>query len=549
MAPGRGLADAGAAALGAAAAVARSGLIRPDPPWVVAGGLVTLLRWGATPVGGVARLSARSPEGIAVIDDGGSITWRELDEASNAVGHFFAEAGLGEGDTMAIMCRNHRGFLIALLAAHKRGADCVLLNTGLGSEQLQTVLSREGARLVVHDSEFGGMLPASLERSTVQRVVADGAATRQDEAVSLPALARTYPRGDHAVPGRRGRLILLTSGTTGSPRGAARSEGGLGAAIALLSRIPLHAEDRVHIAVPIFHTWGLAGLAMALALEQTMVLRGRFDPRETVACVARHACNVVLVAPVMIRRLLALADDDSTDWPASQVRVVASSGSTLPARVSTAWMDRYGDNLYNLYGSTEVGYASIATPHDLRDAPGTAGRVPFGTQVAILDDAGGTVPPGETGRIFVGNGMGFGGYTDGSDKDRVGRLVSTGDLGRFDDEGRLFVEGREDSMIISGGENVVPEEVDRCLELHPRVVEAACVGVPDEEYGTRLRACVVVNGPTTVGELQAWVSTRQARFAVPREVVFLEALPRNATGKVVPSALRRPDSSDSSAPP
>lgn len=246
----------------------------------------------------------------------------------------------------------------------------------------------------------------------------------------------------------------------------------------------------------------------------------------------------------MLRRLLALADDESVDWPASQVRVVASSGSALPARISTAWMDRYGDNLYNLYGSTEVGYATVATPRDLRAAPGTAGRVPVGTQVVILDDAGGAAPVGETGRVFVGNRMGFGGYTDGGDKDRMGRLVSTGDLGRFDDDDRLFIEGREDSMIVSGGENVVPEEVDRCLELHPRVVEAACVGVPDEEYGTRLRAWVVVNGPTTVGELQAWVSKRQARFAVPRDVVFLDALPRNATGKVAPAALLRSDPSE-----
>ena len=200
-------------------------------------------------------------------------------------------------------------------------------------------------------------------------------------------------------------------------------------------------------------------------------------------------------------------------------------------------MDRFGDNLYNIYGSTEVAYASIATPEDLRADPTSAGKPPHGTVVRILDEQGHELPPGETGRIFVGNGLLFEGYTNGGSKDVVEGLMSSGDLGWFDEAGRLHVAGRDDDMIVSGGENVFPQEVEDCLVAHEGVGEVAAVGVVDEDYGQRLRAFVVRTGEVSEDDLREHVKANLARFKVPREIVFLDELPRNATGKILKREL------------
>jgi fatty-acyl-CoA synthase len=202
-------------------------------------------------------------------------------------------------------------------------------------------------------------------------------------------------------------------------------------------------------------------------------------------------------------------------------------------------MDQFGDNLFNIYGSTEVAYATIANPADLREAPGTAGKPPFATIVKILDEDGTELPQGEAGRIFVGNSILFEGYTGGGSKDMVDGLMATGDVGRFDEGGRLIVEGRDDEMIVSGGENVFPKEVEDCLARHEKVSEAAAIGVDDEDYGKRLRAFVVLEDGAEVSEddLKAFVKQNLARYKVPREIVFLDELPRNATGKVLKREL------------
>jgi fatty-acyl-CoA synthase len=202
-------------------------------------------------------------------------------------------------------------------------------------------------------------------------------------------------------------------------------------------------------------------------------------------------------------------------------------------------MDNFGDNLYNTYGSTEVAWATIASPADMRAAPGTAGSPPPNTIVRIIDEAGKPVPVGSSGRIFVGNAMLFEGYTGGGGKEVVDGLMSTGDVGRLDEAGRLFVEGRDDEMIVSGGENVFPKEIEDCLVRHDGVVEAAAIGVDDEEFGKRLRAFVVVQADVDLNAdiLKAWIKENLARYKVPREIIFISELPRNATGKVLKREL------------
>jgi fatty-acyl-CoA synthase len=309
------------------------------------------------------------------------------------------------------------------------------------------------------------------------------------------------------------------------------------AAAALLSRIPFKRGQRIHVAAPLFHTWGLAHWLLAMLLETTIVVSRRFDPEEFLRIVEEQKCDAAIVIPVMLQRVLQLPAETRSKYDLSGLKVVASSGSALPGDLATQWMDAFGDNLYNTYGSTEVAYASIATPQDMRSAPGTAGKPPLGATVRLFDSSDKPVGPLDSGRIFVGNSILFEGYTGGGGKAVIDGLMSSGDVGRFDAEGRLFVEGRDDDMIVSGGENLFPQEVEDCLVRHDAVIEAACVGVDDADFGKRLRGFVVVEGDVTEEDLKDWVKSNLARFMVPREIVFVPELPRNATGKILKREL------------
>jgi fatty-acyl-CoA synthase len=280
-----------------------------------------------------------------------------------------------------------------------------------------------------------------------------------------------------------------------------------------------------------------------------MVLRRRFDPEETLAAIDRTRADVLAVVPVMVQRILGLPDETLGRYDLSSLKIAALSGSALPGELATQWMDRFGDNIYNLYGSTEVSFATVATPADLRAAPGTAGRPPRGTTVRLLDEAGKEVPNGEVGRIFVGNDMKMEGYTGGGSKEAIDGLLSSGDVGHFDPDGRLFVDGRDDEMIVSGGENVFPREVEDLLADLDGVTEVAIIGVEDEKFGQRLKAFVVLEegASLTETELAAHVKANLASYKTPREVEFLDELPRNATGKVLKRELKARETSSRDA--
>jgi fatty-acyl-CoA synthase len=302
------------------------------------------------------------------------------------------------------------------------------------------------------------------------------------------------------------------------------------------------------IAAPLFHSWGFFHFVMSLPTASTMVLRRRFDPEETLRAVQQSRSDVLAAVPVMIQRILGLPEETLDKYDLSSLKITSLSGSALPGELAIAWMDRFGDSVYNLYGSTEVAYATIATPADLRAAPGTAGRPPRGTVVRLYDDSGSEVPQGEVGRIFVGNEMSFEGYTGGGGKEAIDGLLSSGDVGHIDSEGRLFIDGRDDEMIVSGGENVFPREVEDLLADLDGVVEVAVIGVEDAEFGQRLKAFVVLGEGVELGttELNAHVKANLAGYKTPREVEFLEELPRNATGKVLKRELKARDGEKSS---
>jgi fatty-acyl-CoA synthase len=522
--------------------LARAGVIRPYAPWTLASLSTTLLRWGLGPAGGFASIAVRDPHRVGVVDELGALTYGELQARSNALAHALRARGVREGDAVAVMCRNHRGFVDATIAVSKLGADLLYLNTAFAGPQLVEVLERERPRMVILDEEFVEALSGA---EVEHRVLAWTDTDPAPGVDTVERLVASYPTSGLKPPGHRTQIVILTSGTTGTPKGAPRSEAGFEAAVVLLEQLPLRFGWRVHVAAPLFHTWGFAHLGLSMLLGSTVVLRRRFDPEDCLRILQDERCESLAVIPVMLQRMLELPEEVLASCDLTTLKVVAASGSALPGDLALTWMDRFGDNLYNIYGSTEVAYASIATPSDLRAAPTSAGRPPRATMVRILDDAGSPVAQGEPGRIFVGNSMLFEGYTGGGGKEVVDGLMSTGDVGRFGADNRLYVEGRDDEMIVSGGENVFPSEVENCLARHPRVLEAAAVGVADDAFGQRLKAYVVVTDPTpSERELQQWVASHLARFKVPREIVFLDELPRNATGKILKREL--PASADSS---
>jgi acyl-CoA synthetase (AMP-forming)/AMP-acid ligase II len=515
-----------------------TGMLAPTRPDKAVRALGALRRWGPTPAAAYAGGAIRHPDRLAIIDERGALTFSQLQRRTNALANALRGAGVGEGDGVAIMCRNHRGFIEATVACSKLGANALYLNTAFAGPQIADVVAREDPVALIYDDEFADLISdAGARRKRFIAWSEPGASPRDS---TLEELIEEGEDSEPQPPAEKGRVVILTSGTTGTPKGAARKQpDSIEPAAALFSKIPVHARETTVIAAPMFHSWGFAHFTLALPLASTLVLRRRFDPEETLRAVSQHRASTLALVPVMLQRIVDLGETVIQRYDCSSLRVVALSGSALPGELATRAMDIFGDVLYNLYGSTEVAWATIATPSDLRAAPGTAGRPPMGTVVKLLDEDGREVPPGVSGRIFVGNEMVFDGYTDGGGKQIISGLMSTGDVGRFDADGRLFVDGRDDEMIVSGGENVFPREVEDLLADHPQIEEAAVVGVSDEEFGQRLKAFVVLRPGETLSEqaVQAHVKANLARFKVPREVDFLEQLPRNATGKVLKREL------------
>ena len=522
-------------------ALIRSGVLRPDRPdrlWRMA---QALRYWGPGLAAVYAMGAARYGDRPALIDERGSMSFADLDARSDAVARGLIESGVHPGDTVGVLCRNHRYFFEVTGALAKIGANALYLNTSFAAPQMADVIQREHAIVLVHDAEFDALATEA------------GAATRFHAWTDDPTPASEIRTVDdlatrHAVgprlerPARDGRIIILTSGTTGPPKGAfVASTPHASAGIALLERLPYRAGEKMIIAAPCFHAWGFANATTNLLLGGTMLLERQFDPEGTLALIAQHRAQALAAVPVMLQRMLELPSDVRARHDTSSLRFVPLSGSALPGDLATRFMDAFGDVIYNLYGSTEVGSVSIATPADLRRAPATAGRPPLGTHVRLLDDDGLDVPAGRSGRIFVEGPLSFSGYTDGGSKNVIDGYMHTGDTGHFDAAGLLFVDGRDDEMVVSGGENVFPREVEDVIARHPDVVEAAVVGVPDPNFGTRLKAFVVARADSALDAeaVRDYVRSNLARFKVPRDIEFVEELPRNGTGKVVRRELEQ----------
>lgn len=495
-----------------------------------------LRRWDRTPAAGLTAMAARYGDAAYVVDELGTLSFNDVQRRSNALANALAEAGIGEGDCVGLMCRNHRYFVETAFALSRLGVTTLLLNTDFAAPQLAGAAERERPRALICDEEFEPLLAeAAGERP---RFVAWGDGDSQAQTVEELIAA-----GDESTPtppSSPGRHVILTSGTTGTPKGARRSKPpGVAAALGVLERIPVRARDTVVIPAPLFHGWGFLFFNLSFVLGTTIVLRRRFEPQAAMEAIDRHRAEVAAMVPVMLQRILELPADTRDRYDTSSLRAIPLGGSAIPGDLAVRAMDRFGDVVYNTYGSTEVGFATTATPADLRAAPGTAGKPMLAIAVRILDPDGRELEAGETGRIFVGSQLAIDGYTGGGGKEVIAGAMETGDVGWLDEDARLHVSGRDDDMIVSGGENVFPREVEDLLAAHEAVADVAVVGVEDADYGQRLVAFIVraPSAELSAEEARAHVRANLARYKVPRSFEFRDSLPRNPSGKVLKREL------------
>jgi acyl-CoA synthetase (AMP-forming)/AMP-acid ligase II len=533
--------------LGLIGTLARARMIAPMRPDRYLKMAAAMRREGMSMTVGFAGAAQRCPDRPALIDELGTLTWRQLDQRINALAAALQDLPSGQPQVIGIMCRNHRGFVESLVAANRIGSDVVLLNTSFAGPAMADVVNREGVEAAIYDEEFTATVDRALaDKPDATRIVAwtDGPQELTTEKLIADHIGQQPQR-----TGRKGKMILLTSGTTGTPKGAKQSGGGagIGTLKAILDRTPWRAEETIVIVAPMFHAWGFSQLIFAASMACTIVTRRKFDPEATLDLVDRHRATGLAVVPVMFDRIMDLPGEVRNRYSGKSLRFAAASGSRMRPDVVTAFMDQFGDVIYNNYNATEAGMIATATPQDLRAAPDTAGRAAGGTEIRILDPEFNEMPTGEVGTIYVRNDTQFDGYTEGSTgkgKAFHAGFMSSGDVGYLDEAGRLFVVGRDDEMIVSGGENIYPIEVEKILAAHPDVAEAAVIGVDDEQYGQRLSAFVVLAPGTHLDEkaspdtLKQHVRENLANYKVPREIAVVDELPRGSTGKILRNELK-----------
>ena len=517
------------------AALMRAGALGGGPPQLLVQTLSALRSFGA--FGAAPRIAAlRYGERPAIADELGVVSFVGFEEQINRLANAMHAMGLGEGSSVGVLCRNSRMPLIVAFAASRLGMNGIWLNTAFSARQAREVAAREGIEFLIYDADLAEAAADIEPRLGRLKTATDDRSS--DELAQLISGAEITPP---PAPSRPGRIVLLTSGTTGTPKGAPRPDPrSLTIPGAVLDRMPMRAREVTVVAPPLFHGTGLLIALLTISLGSELVLRRQFDPAQFLDDVEQHRATAACVVPVMLQRVLALGEEEIRKREIRRhLRIVFSAGAQLPAEVALETMDLFGDVVYNLYGSTEVSVATLATPADIRAAPTSVGKPALGARVKILDEHGHELAQGQTGKIFVGTVSPFEGYTGGEQRKVIDGLMATGDVGHFDAEGRLYVDGRDDEMIVSGGENVFPREVEELLITHPAVADVAVIGVDDPEFGQRLKAFVVRRNAPEIGSegLRDFVRDNLARYKVPREIVFVEELPRNPTGKILKREL------------
>ncbi|WP_280305869.1 AMP-binding protein [Nocardia neocaledoniensis] len=530
-------------------AVLASGMLAPVGPRKAAALARAFHRYGPTPAMLLAATAIRHPAKTAIIDDSGQLTYRELQRRTEAIAAALYAASATPPRSVGILCRNHRGFAEAMAAGAQLGAELIFINTELPAAQLGSILARHDPDVLVYDDEYTAAVTAAGFAGL--RVLAwHESGTGPGEFPTLDELATRR----HAAPPRVRRAVamtLLTSGTTGLAKGvprAVRPTAIVALTLTAMSILRLRSTDRVLVAPPMFHGFGLLSLLGPLALGATAICRRRFDAATALDDIARYRVTAVMAVPVMLQRLLAAPELADSGAGRAGLRIMVTGAAPISPTTVARLIDVFGPILVNGYGSTEAGLVTIATPADLVAATDTVGRAALGVSVRILRADRTDAAPGEIGEIFVRSGLEYTGYTPDptartSTKEIVDGHVSTGDMGHIDARGLLFIDGRADDMIVSGGENVFPGEVENRLAAHPAISDAVVIGVPDAEFGQVLNAYIVL-GPGAAepddASLKQHVREGLERYKVPKRFIVLDEIPRNAGGKVLRAALRTP---------
>jgi acyl-CoA synthetase (AMP-forming)/AMP-acid ligase II len=509
----------------AARALLSSGLLGPPTPAAALRLIREVCRSGTNLYTLFAVAAARWPDRTAMIDDDGALSYSALQSKIESLAREFYRDDLGARQAVGIMCRNGRNFVAAVFATGLVGADVVLVNTEFRSDALTGALSAHQVTTMFCDNEFAERIRGA------------------DESVRIidPATVETQHGEPRPKVAPSGRIVLLTAGTTGVPKGvprAPRMSSAVGVGVTILERTRLRVGSRIAVAVPMFHGLGFGMLMLTISLGGTVLTHRRFDAETTLAQASLQRADAMSVVPIMLARILDLPQHVRARNPVPSLRAAISSGDRLDPSLARRFMDAYGDILYNGYGSTEVGIGSLATPAELRHAPETVGKPVAGCPVRIYNRNGRPVGPRVTGRIFVGGELGAG-YIGGGANAVIDGFTSTGDMGYLDNSGRLYIVGREDDMIVSGGENVYPRALENALAEHPGIAENAVIGVPDEQFGRRLAAFIVLRPRSGLDEptIREYLKDKVSRFEQPREIRIVGSIPRNPAGKVLRKEL------------
>jgi fatty-acyl-CoA synthase len=503
----------------------------------------------------IYRVNARNtPSKAALIWRGQTTTWSELEERIDRLSAGLTRRGIGRGKRIILMMRNRQELIELGAASARGGAAAVSISWRSTPKEVLYLARHSGACAIVTEPELLATLEAvrdELPPDLLANVFVVGDEHARSGALRTSALATLYeepaPRNHarDAANDEDAAVVIYTSGTTGQPKGAVRKfpKDTMQAAFRFLNETPLRVDDVHLVTCPLYHSTAFGFMSLSAILGQTVVLMDEFKPEAFLELVDRHGVTTTAMVPTMLHRVLELPRETRNKYDARTLRAVFSGGAPLPVPVATEFMDTFGDVLFNFYGATETGLVTLATPADLRAAPGTIGKALPGNEIRLIGEDGRDVAPGEVGELYAKNQMLVAGYHDDPAATAASMrdgFFSVGDLARRDASGHYFIEGRKRDMVISGGVNVYPAEVEGVLEQHPEVAEVAVVGVPDREWGERVRAFVVRRPGTSLSDvdLKTFARSRLAGPKVPRDYVFIDALPRNPTGKVLKRDLR-----------
>ena len=459
---------------------------------------------------------------VALVDREGQLRWSELDARSNRLAHALEAMELQPGDRVATMLRNSREAVEALIACQKQGYEVAPLNTWAKPKELRTILERSEPAALIYDPKHEDQVREALGEEPGEKGAADYESLIADQPDSQ--VSPFGPRGSQ-------RILIHTSGTTGKPKAASRSANARAtlAFLQVLAVVPYKQDDVIVCPAPLFHSFGLLTLTIQMAIGATIVLPEKFDPKGTLELIEEHHATAASLVPVMIRRILSLSDEER-QHDLSSLRILLASGSAMSPEMRTDAMELFGDVLYDLYGSTEAGWVAIATPEDIRTSGETLGKPVPGVDVAVYSPDRKKLDRGEHGELYVKSDMVFEGYSSGEETKEIDGYLSIGDMGYLDEEGRVYVEGRGDDMVVIGGENVYPAEIEEVIDGIEGVEDVAVVGMKDDEYGEVLAA--FVQGSVEPDRVKEVCEKELASFKVPKVVEKVDDLPRTSTGKV-----------------